>query len=32
MILHDFTLFYNFMACPGFLDIKQTLHYKVVME
>ena len=29
MILHDFILFYNFMACPGFLDIKQTFHYEL---
>ena len=36
ILLYNFTLFYkisyNFIACPVFIDIKQTLHYKVATE
>ena len=34
--LYYFTLFsiilYDFVNCPAFVDIKQTLHYKVGIE
>ena len=29
MILHNL---YDFINCPAFIDIKQTLHYKVALE
>ena len=29
IILDTFTSFYDFINCPAFVDIKQTLHYKV---
>ena len=36
IILYYFTYFYiilyDFINCPTFVDIKQTLHYKVAIE
>ena len=32
IILHTFTWFYDFINCPAFVDIQQTLHYKVAIE
>ena len=27
-----YIFFYNFINCPGFIDIKQTLRYKAAIE
>ena len=32
IILHTFTLFYDFINCSAFVDIKQTLCYKLAIE